>query len=103
VPSLAFHAERFGYATSSFPEGTLDTLLYAETTRLALASFDLVVSNCVVEPLHRQSGRAAGVGACLQPGGAHFRRCLRPIARDPITPPATDPLLLTANASAAPH
>ena len=42
---LAFHAEQFGYANVSFLEGTIEAL---EALPLEPGSFDVIVSNCVL-------------------------------------------------------
>jgi len=76
-----FPRERFGYANVS-----LSWRDPGDPGRAAPvpASFDLVVSNCVVIPLHRQAGRAAGGAAPAQARWrVLFRRCLRPTGATP--------------------
>jgi len=83
-----FHAERFGYANVSFLEGTLETL---GELPLVPASFDLVVSNCVVNLCTDKLAVLAGVRRLLKPGGEFYfadvyadRRVPEALLRDPV-------------------
>lgn len=66
----AWHAERFGYANTRFVSGYIEDL---GALGLEPASFDLVVSNCVVNLSEDKLAVFDGVRALLKPGGVmHF-------------------------------
>jgi arsenite methyltransferase len=64
-----WHADQFGYANVQFLEGLIEHL-----DRLVLepASFDVVVSNCVVNLATDKAAVLAGVRRLLKPGGEFY-------------------------------
>lgn len=85
---LAFHAEQFGYANVSFLEGTIEAL---ESLPLEPASFDVVVSNCVLNLSTDKAAVLQGVKRLLKPGGEMYfsdvyvdRRLPEAVRRDPV-------------------
>jgi len=85
----AWHAERFGYANTRFLTGYIEDLGALD---LQPESFDLVVSNCVVNLSEDKPAVFDGVRRLLKPGGVmHFADVY---ARRPV-PQAlkTDPVL----------
>jgi len=65
-----WHAEQFGYANVQFLEGLIEQL---DQLDLQPASFDVVVSNCVVNLATDKGAVLAGVRRLLRPGGEfHF-------------------------------
>jgi len=84
----AFHAETFGYANTTFLEGTIERL---EELPLEPASFDVVVSNCVLNLSVDKPAVLAGVQRLLKPGGEFYfsdvyadRRLPDAVRRDPV-------------------
>lgn len=85
---LGFHAEQVGYANVRFLDGQIERL---EALDLAPASFDLVVSNCVVNLSTDKQAVLQGVRHLLKPGGELFfadvycdRRVPEPLRHDPV-------------------
>lgn len=84
----AFHAERFGYANVSFLEGTIERL---EQLPLEPGSFDVVVSNCVLNLSTDKGAVLRGVKRLLKPGGEMYfadvyadRRLPEAVRRHPV-------------------
>ena len=84
----AFHAEAFGYANTSFLEGTIERL---EDLPLEPGSFDVVVSNCVLNLSTDKPAVLRGVQRLLKPGGEFYfsdvyadRRLPEEVRRDPV-------------------
>jgi SAM-dependent methyltransferase len=65
----AWHAEQFGYANVRFVEGLIEQL---DQLGLEPASFDVVVSNCVVNLATDKAAVLAGVRHLLKPGGEFY-------------------------------
>lgn len=66
----SWHAERFGYANTKFLKGYIEEL---DQLGLEPASFDLVVSNCVINLSTDKAAVFKGVRCLLKPGGImHF-------------------------------
>jgi len=63
------HAERFGFANVSFLEGTIERL---ELLPLEPASFDVIVSNCVLNLSTDKPAVLRGVQRLLKPGGEFY-------------------------------
>lgn len=87
---VAWHMDRFGYASPNvrFLEGVIETL---PALRLESASFDVIVSNCVVNLSIDKRAVLEGVFDLLKPGGEfHFsdvyadRRLSREARNDPV-------------------
>jgi len=85
---LAFHAEQFGYANVSFLEGTIEAL---EELPLEPGSFDVIVSNCVLNLSTDKAAVLRGVKRLLKPGGELYfsdvyvnRRLPDAVRRDPV-------------------
>jgi SAM-dependent methyltransferase len=85
---LPFHAEQFGYANVSFLEGTIEAL---ETLPLEPGSFDVIVSNCVLNLSTDKAAVLRGVKRLLKPGGEMYfsdvyvdRRLPEAVRRDPV-------------------
>ncbi|MBM5802931.1 MAG: methyltransferase domain-containing protein [Cyanobacteria bacterium K_DeepCast_35m_m2_155] len=64
-----WHAEQFGYANVRFLEGLIEQL---DQLDLEPASFDVVVSNCVVNLATDKGAVLAGVRRLLKPGGEFY-------------------------------
>jgi len=84
----AFHAEAIGHANTSFLEGTIERL---EALPLAPGSFDVVVSNCVLNLSIDKPAVLRGVQRLLKPGGEFYfsdvyadRRLPEAVRRDPV-------------------
>ncbi|MEB3255259.1 MAG: methyltransferase domain-containing protein [Synechococcaceae cyanobacterium] len=84
----AFHAEAFGFANTMFVEGAIERL---EELDLEPASFDLVVSNCVINLSLDKPAVLRGVQRLLKPGGEFYfsdvyadRRLPEAVRRDPV-------------------
>jgi arsenite methyltransferase len=83
-----FHAERFGFANVSFREGYIEQL---DELDLAPESFDVVVSNCVVNLSPDKDAVLRGVHRLLKPGGEFYfadvyadRRVPDELRNDPV-------------------
>lgn len=63
---LGWHAKRFGHANVEFLEGDIEQL---DALGLAPASFDLVVSNCVINLVADKLAVFRAVRSLLRPGG----------------------------------
>ena len=84
----AWHAEQFGFANVRFLEGQIERL---EALDLEPGSFDLVVSNCVVNLSTDKAAVLAGVRRLLKPGGEFYfadvyadRRVPEALRHDPV-------------------
>jgi len=84
----AHHAERFGFANVEFLEGRIEQL---EQLPLEPGSFDLVISNCVVNLSADKLAVLKGVRRLLRPGGEFFfadvyadRRVPEALRHDPV-------------------
>ncbi|MDM7951709.1 MAG: methyltransferase domain-containing protein [Cyanobium sp. CZS 25K] len=82
------HAETFGYANVRFLEGRIEQL---EALPLEPGSFDLVISNCVVNLSPDKLAVLNGVRRLLKPGGEFFfadvyadRRVPEALRHDPV-------------------
>ncbi len=82
------HAEAFGYANVRFLEGRIEQL---DQLPLEPASFDLVISNCVVNLSADKLAVLSGVRRLLKPGGEFFfadvyadRRVPEALRHDPV-------------------
>ncbi|MAL01894.1 MAG: methyltransferase type 11 [Alcaligenaceae bacterium] len=67
--SQAWHADTFGFNNVRFLEGYIESL---ETLDLALESFDVIVSNCVVNLSPDKAAVLKGVHKLLKPGGEFY-------------------------------
>ena len=83
-----FHAEAFGFANVSFLEGTIERL---EELPLEPGSFDVVVSNCVLNLSTDKPAVLRGVQRLLRSGGEFYfsdvyadRRLPEAVRRDPV-------------------
>lgn len=83
-----WHAERFGYANVRFVKGFIEQL---DALDLAPGSFDVIVSNCVVNLSPDKPAVLAGVQRLLKPGGEFYfadvyadRRLPESVRRDPV-------------------
>ena len=83
-----FHAGQFGYANVRFLAGTIERL---EALDLEPASFDVVISNCVVNLSTDKLAVLQGVKRLLKPGGEFFfadvyadRRVPQALQSDPV-------------------
>lgn len=65
----AFHAERFGFSNVSFHEGYIERL---DDLGLQPSSFDVVISNCVVNLSPDKDAVLRGVHRYLKPGGEFY-------------------------------
>lgn len=63
---LAYHAERFGFANVAFRQGYIEDLAALE---LADGSFDVIVSNCVINLSPDKDSVLRGAYRLLKPGG----------------------------------
>ncbi|EDY37253.1 arsenite methyltransferase [Cyanobium sp. PCC 7001] len=84
----AFHAEQFGFANVHFLEGRIEAL---DALELEPASFDLVISNCVVNLSTDKAAVLEGVRRLLRPGGEFYfadvyadRRVPEALRHDPV-------------------
>lgn len=85
---LGWHAERFGFANVKVLEGLIERL---EALPLEPASFDVVVSNCVLNLSTDKGAVLAGVRRLLKPGGEFYfadvyadRRLPEAVRCDPV-------------------
>jgi len=83
-----FHAERFGFANVTFREGYIEQL---DDLELEPASFDVIVSNCVVNLSPDKDAVLRGVHRFLKPGGEFYfadvyadRRVPEALRNDPV-------------------
>jgi SAM-dependent methyltransferase len=83
-----WHAERFGFGNVSFLKGTLEEL---DQIGLDKGSFDVIVSNCVINLCTDKPGVLAHVKSLLKPGGEFYfsdvyadRRLSAAISDDPV-------------------
>ncbi len=84
----AFHAEQFGFANVRFLEGQIEAL---EALDLEHASFDVIVSNCVLNLSTDKPAVLRGVQRLLKPGGEFYfsdvyadRRLPEPLRSHPV-------------------
>lgn len=84
----AYHAEQFGYANVRFMQGYIEQL---DALDLAPGSFDVIVSNCVVNLSPDKSAVLKGVARLLKPGGEFYfsdvyadRRVPDAVRSDPV-------------------
>ena len=84
----AWHAERFGYANVRFIEGYIESLHELE---LEASSFDVIVSNCVLNLSPDKPAVLAGVHRLLKQGGEFYfsdvyadRRVPESVRNDPV-------------------
>lgn len=64
-----FHAQQFGYANVSFLNGTIEKL---EDLDLEPESFDVIISNCVLNLSTDKAAVLQGVQRLLKPGGEFY-------------------------------
>jgi len=83
-----FHAEQFGFDNVRFLEGQIERL---EELELEPASFDVIVSNCVLNLSTDKPAVLRGVRRLLKPGGEFYfsdvyvdRRLPEPVRRHPV-------------------
>ncbi len=84
----SYHAEQFGYANVRFLEGYIERL---EELDLEPGSFDVIVSNCVVNLSPEKDAVLRGVHRLLKPGGEFYfsdvyadRRVPDAVCNDPV-------------------
>ncbi|HMY38027.1 MAG TPA: methyltransferase domain-containing protein [Marinagarivorans sp.] len=84
----AYHAEQFGFDNVRFVQGYIEQL---DQLGLEAGSFDLVVSNCVVNLSPDKPSVLAGVARLLKPGGELYfsdvycdRRLPEALRQDPV-------------------
>lgn len=85
---LAYHAERFGHANVRFLRGFIERL---DELQLTPSSFDVIVSNCVVNLSPDKPAVLAQVARLLKPGGEFYfadvyadRRVPASVREDPV-------------------
>ncbi|MBC2776849.1 methyltransferase domain-containing protein [Parasphingopyxis marina] len=85
---LDWHAERFGYANVEFVEGDIEKL---DALGLEPGSFDLIVSNCVINLVGDKAKVFREAQALLKPGGEFYfsdvyseRRVPQALLADPV-------------------
>jgi len=88
VRHQGWHAERFGYANTRFIEGDIERL---DDLDLADASFDLIVSNCVINLVADKAAVFRAAHRLLKPGGELYfsdvyadRRVPAALLSDPV-------------------
>jgi SAM-dependent methyltransferase len=84
----AYHAEAFGFANASFHQGFIERL---DELPLEPGSFDLIISNCVMNLSPDKAAVLAGAYELLRPGGEFFfadvyadRRLPEALGQDPV-------------------
>ena len=84
----AYHAEQFGYDNVRFVKGYIEQL---NALDLAPGSFDIIVSNCVVNLSPDKTAVLKGVARLLKPGGEFYfsdvyadRRVPEALRNDPV-------------------
>ena len=84
----SYHAEKFGYANVEFLEGDIENL---DGLDLAAGSFDVVISNCVINLVEDKEAVFAAVKKLLKPGGEFYfadvyadRRLSTDLRHDPV-------------------
>ena len=85
---IDWHAEKFGYANVAFHKGTLENL---DAVDLEPGSFDVIVSNCVINLCTDKPAVLRHVKSLLKPGGEFYfsdvyadRRLSKAIHDDPV-------------------
>ena len=83
-----YHAEKFGFKNFQFVQGYIEEL---EHLNLDGESFDLVISNCVVNLSTNKNAVFLGIKKCLKPGGEFYfadiysdRRIPEKLTKDPL-------------------
>lgn len=83
-----WHAEKFGFANVSFIEGDIEAL---DQLALEPASFDVVISNCVINLVEDKEAVLRQVHQLLKPGGEFYfadvyadRRLPEALRHDPV-------------------
>lgn len=83
-----WHAEKFGYANVEFLEGDIERL---ETLDLEPASFDVIISNCVINLVEDKEAVFRAARNLLKPGGEFYfadiyadRRLPEALRHDPV-------------------
>jgi len=86
--TLAYHADKFGYANVSFLKGYIEKL---DELDLEPGSFDVIVSNCVVNLSPDKEAVLRGAYRLLKPGGEMYfsdvytdRRVSESVKNDPV-------------------
>ncbi len=86
--TLAYHADKFGYANVSFLKGYIEKL---DELDLEPGSFDVIVSNCVVNLSPDKEAVLRGAHRLLKPGGELYfsdvytdRRVSEAVKNDPV-------------------
>ncbi len=84
----SWHAEKFGYANVEFLEGDIERL---EDLNLEAASFDVIVSNCVINLVEDKHAVLKAARHLLKPGGEFYfsdvyadRRLPKELRNDPV-------------------
>ncbi|GJL95856.1 MAG: methyltransferase [Hyphococcus sp.] len=83
-----WHAEKFGFANTAFLEGDIEKL---DRLNLEPASFDIIVSNCVINLVEDKAAVFKAASNLLKPGGEFYfsdvyadRRLTDDLRHDPI-------------------
>lgn len=83
-----YHSKQFGFANVEFREGYIEQL---DELGLEENSFDVIVSNCVVNLAQDKAAVLRGVNRLLKPGGEFYfsdvyadRRILETVRNDPV-------------------
>ncbi len=83
-----YHAEAFGYSNVTFVKGYLETL---DELGFEDASFDVIVSNCVINLCTDKAAVLNSIGRLLKPGGEFYfsdvyadRRVPESVKNDPV-------------------
>lgn len=86
--AIDWHKEKFGYANASFLEGDIEKLA---ALNLEPASFDVIVSNCVINLCKDKAGVFKAAYELLKPGGEFYfsdvyadRRLSEDLSNDPL-------------------